>query len=58
MDTILPEVTATAAMDRRMKKVVGVSRLAASTLAGMSSERMAFVMTTPMKMSNGSTFRR
>jgi len=35
-----------------MKNVVGVSRLATSTLVGRSSERMILVMTTPMKMSN------
>src|SRR5450756_695848 len=48
----MPAVTATAARDGRMKKVVGVSRLATSTRAGTSRERRTLVMTTPMKMSN------
>src|SRR5450759_2040950 len=48
----MPAVTATAARDGSMKKVVGVSRLATSTRAGTSRERMTRVMTTPMKRSN------
>src|SRR5450759_210362 len=48
----MPAVTATAAKDGIMKNVVGVSRLATSTRAGMSSERMTLDMTRPMKRSN------